>query len=344
MTDSVIHIFDPHATASTSDGTTRTHPHSISDSAAVLSELASSDSNNVCCLVSAGMLPDSDALATAIDELISSNATIGILPVAGHPDLAFAWSRLPAAIASFVTPPESRGAVLLNASRLHNAPSKEVDRPVQELVIRTALQNQDSVVLTGSSATLNASPLPAVATELPDLAPQRPRSRRKWIVNLLKQLSPAEYLSGEGDSCEAEAILAGLLQLNNFLDESHNHSQSIQGQGQDVNGDYWHGIMHRREPDYGNAKYWCRRVGSHPCFQQLPELAQQAFDECPSSDAAHWKSRLAGESGWDAAAFVDLCEATERSSDDDLTTAAKRIQWAEMLILLEHTYRQASGQ
>lgn len=343
MTDYVIHIFDPHATIKTSDGTTRTHAHSIRESGAVMGELAGSDSTDVCCLVSAGMIPDSDALAAATNELISSNAAIGILPGVGHPDLAFAWNRLPAALASFVAPPENRGAVLLDTSRLHDAPSKEVDYPVQELVIRTALQNQDSVILTGSGVTLSGSPLPAAATELPDLAPQHPHRRRKWIISLLEQLSPGKYFSGNGDSCEAEAILAGLMQLNDFLDESHNHSQSIQGQGQDVNGDYWHGIMHRREPDYGNAKYWFRKVGSHPCFKQLPELTQQAFDECPSSDAEHWKSRLVGTAGWDAAAFVDLCETAERSSDDDLRTAARRIQWAEMLILLEHTYRQAAG-
>ena len=163
------------------------------------------------------------------------------------------------------------------------------------------------------------------------------------MAHLLSQLNPRKYFAGEGDNCEVEAVLAGLLQINDYLDESHNRSQNIEGEGQDVNGDYWHGIMHRREPDYGNGKYWFRRVSHHPCFDLLAPLAEQAFDEYHSSDVANWKHKVVGTNGWDAAAFIDLCQAAERSSDAELTTAAKRIQWAEMLLLLDHSFRQACG-
>lgn len=47
------------------------------------------------------------------------------------------------------------------------------------------------------------------------------------------------------------------------LDRSHSTSQGIQ----DSTGSMWHAIMHRREGDFSNAKYWLRQAGSHPAFQ-----------------------------------------------------------------------------
>src|SRR5205085_9106705 len=58
------------------------------------------------------------------------------------------------------------------------------------------------------------------------------------------------------------ALQAGILQIGDHLTPSHEHSQSIEGQGKRQAGDYWHAINHRREPDYGNAKYWFRHVGN----------------------------------------------------------------------------------
>lgn len=343
MTDIRIHIFDAAAATDSTIGNVHTHACSITESGSILVELIASDSNEVCCLASAGLVPDADRLSEAADRLKSADATIGILPDCQHTDLAFVWSRLPSALAGFVMPPETRGAILLDTSRTLQAPSANSDQPIQELVIRAALQNPAAVALLGSTETADASPLPNASVSLPELAPKHPGSSRSWLAHLLSQLNTGQYLSDKADPCEAEALMAGLLQINDYLDESHNHSQSIEGEGQDVNGDYWHGIMHRREPDYGNGKYWFRLVGHHPCFEFLPALADQALNECSSPDADHWKSQLTQSSGWDGAAFIDLCQAAERSFDPELTTAAKRIQWAEMLLLLGHTYRQASG-
>ena len=64
-----------------------------------------------------------------------------------------------------------------------------------------------------------------------------------------------------------------------FLEPSHTISQGISS----PSGSYWHGIMHRREPDYANAKYWFRRVGPAPdlsaMWETAAELAQDRTTE-----------------------------------------------------------------
>src|SRR5438067_362975 len=67
------------------------------------------------------------------------------------------------------------------------------------------------------------------------------------------------------DRNAAHCCLSGLWLLHDFLDESHKISQEIET----IEGSYWHGIMHRREPDYGNARYWFRRVPKHDIFEPL---------------------------------------------------------------------------
>lgn len=339
--DIALHLFD--ATTDSTDGHVHTHAVPLTESASFLTELISSSPRGICCLASAEHVPDSNHLSDAAQALVSASAAIGILPGSAHSDLSFIWKRLPSAVAGCVVAPESRGAILLDTRQTLPAPSDNSDQPVQELVIRTAMKNPDAVTLLSSEGATDDSPLPDVSARLPELAPAPPGCERNWMALLLRQLKLRNYMASGGDEVEAEAVLAGLLQVNDYLDESHNHSQGIQGKGQDVNGDYWHGIMHRREPDYGNGKYWFRRVGHHPCFDRLPALAGQALDECDSPDASQWKSRLSDPSGWDSAAFIDFCQDAEISSDAELKTAAMRIQWAEMLLLLEHSWRQAAG-
>ena len=79
------------------------------------------------------------------------------------------------------------------------------------------------------------------------MTPADPGRNRDWFRKRLYEAAPAE-----------SALLAGLLQMHDYLDESHSVSQNMEGTAL---GDHWHGIMHRREPDYSNAKYWYRRLG-----------------------------------------------------------------------------------
>src|SRR5580765_7484012 len=74
-------------------------------------------------------------------------------------------------------------------------------------------------------------------------------------------LAPTKVLSPD----DALLVKAALYLKHGFLDASHKISQQIET----PNGSYWHAIMHRKEGDFSNSKYWYRRVGEHPVLAAL---------------------------------------------------------------------------
>lgn len=136
-----------------------------------------------------------------------------------------------------------------------------------------------------------------------------------------------------GDRGFAQACLAGLWLWYDFLDESHRISQDLPS----PEGSYWHGIMHRREPDYWNSKYWFRRVGEHSVFEPLAASARELGADGPPE-----AKRLADQRRWDPFAFVDLCERAA-GAGEALESFCRRVQRAEWELLFEHCWQRAIG-
>lgn len=84
------------------------------------------------------------------------------------------------------------------------------------------------------------------------------------------------------------------------LDASHSISQGLH----DATGSFLHGIMHRREGDFGNSHYWMRRAGSHPVWQVL--------------------------SGYDPDKFIDAVAAARGADPGDLV-ALQRAEWQAVM-------------
>ena len=105
----------------------------------------------------------------------------------------------------------------------------------------------------------------------------------------------------------APLIKAGLHLLNDDIHNCHIIAQ----EHENSDGNYWHAILHRREPDYWNSKYWYKRVGDHPVIHNMQK-------EKP---------------GWDPFNFVDQCEKFN-------TAQTRQIQLQEMTLLLNYTIKK----
>jgi hypothetical protein len=167
---------------------------------------------------------------------------------------------------------------------------------------------------------------------LPELGPGRPNEAVRGKLQGLKLESLGKVIDRDAARC----CLAGLWLWHDFLDESHSISQDIDT----VDGSFWHGIMHRREPDYGNAKYWFRRVGQHKIFEDLTNCVQNVNQNQVSSSKK--ENFLSGLNPWDPFAFVDACEraAGGRESGKSLARELAREEWE---LLFAHCWRKAFG-
>jgi hypothetical protein len=133
----------------------------------------------------------------------------------------------------------------------------------------------------------------------------------------------------------ALCCLAGVWLAHDFLDESHKISQDIET----TSGSFWHGIMHRREGDFSNAKYWFRRVGAHDVFEQLGPVIGELVRTEENEQTAR---RIAPRGDFDPLAMVDACQAALRA-DGSSDSFCRQVQQAEWELLFDYCYRQATA-
>ena len=154
---------------------------------------------------------------------------------------------------------------------------------------------------------------------LADLGPGSPVAA---VKDGLERFDPLKDLGRPVvDADAARACHAGLWLLFDYLDESHTISQGIES----PDGSFWHAVMHRREPDVSNSKYWWKRVGTHPVLRQLVKCCN-----------------LHGEIYTTPEDFVDFCD-WARGTNGHEEQLAKMVQRTEWRLQFDHCYRRAVG-
>ncbi len=150
----------------------------------------------------------------------------------------------------------------------------------------------------------------------------------KEACALLTEQKAANLFPGARAS---EAALAGLWVHFSCFDEGHEAAQNINS----AEGGFWHAILHRQEPDAGNAAYWFRQVGTHPVFEQLADAATRIATNYPEAG-------FRTSARWDPFSFVDFCERARQMSATDAERAALEIQRAEWQLLFDYCARPRS--
>jgi len=170
--------------------------------------------------------------------------------------------------------------------------------------------------------------LELIATpELPGLGPES-RAGCLSVDELTRRVDKWSQEQGV-DAALQPSLKAGVLLWHDHLDASHQISQGISA----PDGSFLHGIMHRREPDYSNAKYWFHRVGRHAAFL---EIARQATALLIKESQQKLFARIITNGIWDPFAFIDVCEECFTANPASNEALLQQIQAIEFRCLMAH--------
>lgn len=127
---------------------------------------------------------------------------------------------------------------------------------------------------------------------MPDLLPKNPQT--------LEVLELAANAVSDPHIATNPGLVAGLWLYVDDLERSHYVSQGMH----DSTGSMWHAILHRREGDFDNSRYWLRQAGGHPAFEDLD--------------------------GYDAMDLVAKVQAA--TSNNDALVEMQRKEWAALFV------------
>jgi len=161
-----------------------------------------------------------------------------------------------------------------------------------------------------------------------------------WNMELDSSIQAMDWREAKRETAVI-ALMAGLHLRNDSLDRSHQYAQAIE---YDATGAYWHGIMHRMEGDFSNAKYWFHMAGDHPAMtdtaSRISEALQQAYepDDVDSEQIRTMLESFRDHGEWTPSGFTDIVRWQQRLElSPALRDTLEYMQYIETTTLFQHT-------
>ncbi len=227
---------------------------------------------------------------------------------------------------------------------------RNVPEVLWEFAIRFIYGGHELDVLDSDLAVWNVTPS--------NRPPERPRRlvpqqvRHPFIKSYLDRIAFGDLLHTGDDSSESSARLvqAGLYQRIDDLEACHTICQEVSRDRPCAEADYLHGIVHRREPDFQNARGWFRKAGGLGMFSEIREQVVgyllrvlQIPDFGKARDVAlEFLRHLEDRKTWDPLYFLELCLHNTQNGMPEETRLMEEIQEIEFRVLFDWTYRSAT--
>jgi hypothetical protein len=169
--------------------------------------------------------------------------------------------------------------------------------------------------------------------DVPDLG-SRPRASRLSAEELDRRLGV--FFAEKAVAAPLQPLLrSAALLWHDHLEPCHQTARPIPT----TDGNFLHGIMHRREGAYANAKSCFHRVGRHGAFR---ELARQVTRYLTSERQNQLLAQLVPNGLWDPFALIDICEQVAGGGEaDPRRRVLAKVQEIEFNVLLAQMFVDA---
>jgi hypothetical protein len=150
-----------------------------------------------------------------------------------------------------------------------------------------------------------------------------------------KGLQAVSMLENPGLDQESNLLLKAALYLYfDGFEEAHSIAQNHEG----VGGNWVHALLHRREPDASNSRYWYRRTSiPRPLSGEIGREVLGLLEQKPVPELEKLKKKVAASKLWEPEIFVGLADPyVKEDPASPVYHLLARIQEAEWRGLLKH--------